>query len=272
MKKVNLFIKYSLPEQIGTTIGLIGVVLIISFIFPDKDFGIIKTPKFDSYDYFALIIGIILISFNFPFFKKEVMDIVTFQQSREIQGEFKIIIGGIKNEAIFWGGNFYISVNEHKTILLDKLKSGIKIKYLIFNPESNLCKNASQDFNEEDKTLFYDQCIATIKNLIDLEKQWKKQKHSSNIAGGNLEIKVYSNIPRLRAYFIDPDKEDSFSYFVHFLYKTDSSDLPAYKIMNNKEGIVKAYINSFHKLWEDTENTVTLDYFLQHSEIKFDSV
>ncbi len=72
-EKNYLFTKFNLPEQIGTTIGLVGVVLIVSFLFPDKDFGIIKTPKFDKFDYFALIIGVILIGLNFPFFKKELL-------------------------------------------------------------------------------------------------------------------------------------------------------------------------------------------------------
>ena len=197
MKRINLFTKFNLPEQIGTTIGLVGVVLIVSFLFPDKDFGIIKTPKFDNFNYFALIIGVILMGLNFPFFKREIVDVVIFKQSREIQSEFKSIISGIKNEAIFWGGNFYISVNEHKSLLLEKLKNGIKIKYLIFNPSSALCENASKDFDEKNSNHFYDQCITTIKNLMDLESEWKKQKLSSYHAGGNLEIKLYSAIPRL---------------------------------------------------------------------------
>lgn len=268
MKKINLFTKFNLPEQIGTTIGLIGVVLIVSFLFPDKDFGIIKTPKFDNFNYFALIIGVILIGINFPFFKKEVVEVVIFKQSQEIQSEFKNIISGIKSEAVFWGGNFYISVNEHKSLLIEKLKNGKKIKYLIFNPYSTLCENASKDFDESNGNHFYDQCITTIKNLIDLESEWKKQKQNSYHAGGSLEIKLYSNIPRLRAYIIDPNEDNAFSYFIHFLYKTGSSDLTAYKIMNGKNGIVKSYMNSFYKLWEDNENTITLEEYQQHEKIK----
>ncbi len=270
VKRINVFSKYNIPEQIGTTLGLIGVILLLTYLFPDKDFGIIKIPKFDEYNIVRFLVGVLLISSNFPFFKIEskVFDVISYSQSRQLHSEFGTMLKSIKNEVIFWGGNFYISVNEHKATILDRLINGIKIKYLIFNPESTLCGYASKDFDENENH-FYDQCITTIKNLRDLENEWGKNKKLVKTSGGSLEIKLYSNIPRLRTYMIDPHDVNAYSYFVHFMYNLDSSDLPVYKVRNGVNGIFKSYLNSFNKLWEDEENTITFENFLETTNLKF---
>lgn len=137
---------------------------------------------------------------------------------------------------------------------------GVTIKYLIFNPESSYCDYVSKDFNEQENT-FYDQAVTTIKNLKSIKTEWESAKQTAK-KGGGLQVKLYSNIPRIRAYLVDTQSENSYSYFVHFLNKVDSSKVPAYKVRNSYNGIIHSYLESFNNLW-DSDDTITLEQYLE---------
>ncbi len=236
-------------------------------IFPNVDFGIVKTPDLKII-WWIVLLGVLMIIANIPLLKGannlDSSDIMLFKESKELHEKFEEIINSAQKEIIFWGGNFYYSVNENRSMILEKLRKGITIKYLIFNPESPFCNYVSRDFNEIENT-FYDQSITTIKNLKGIKAEWDILKLTSK-KGGGLEIRLFNNIPRLRIYMIDTQSENSYSYIVHFLYKIDSSKVPVYKIRNNYKGIVENYLESFNNLWESAD-TITLEEYLKMTSL-----
>lgn len=267
-KRNSILEKLNIPEKIATTIGLVGLVLLLSMIFPNKDFGILKTPDISYNSWWIIPVGLVFIIVNIPFLKSgeiaESTNIVAYTESKALHEKFNEIIGSAHKEIIFWGGNFYYSVNENREQILERLKMGVVIKYLIFNPESSNCNYVSRDFNELENT-FYDQTVTTIKNLKSIKGEWERAKQTSK-KGGGLEIRLYNNIPRLRAYMIDTQSESSYSYFVHFLHKIDSSKTPAYQIKNNYKGIINSYLESFNNLW-DSDDTITLEEYLKKTTL-----
>jgi sugar-specific transcriptional regulator TrmB len=265
-KKNSLLEKLNIPEKISTTIGLVGLILLLAMLFPNKDFGILKTPNIGYNSWWIIPIGLLFIGSNIPFFKSdeivESTNIIVYKESKELHEKFEDIICSAKKEIIFWGGNFYISVNENREQILERLKMGVVIKYLVFNPESSNCNYVSKDFNEQENT-FYDQTVTTIKNLKSIKSEWESAKQTAK-KGGGLEVRLYNNIPRLRAYLVDTQSENSYSYIVHFLHNIDSSKTPAYQIKNNYKGIIQSYLDSFNNLW-DSDDTITLEEYLKET-------
>jgi hypothetical protein len=265
-KQNSLLEKFNIPEKISTIIGLVGLVLLLALLFPDKDFGILKTPNISLNNWWIIPIGLFFIGLNIPLFKSEEIiesnDIIVYKESKELHEKFKDIICGAQKEIIFWGGNFYYSVNENREQILERLKMGVTIKYLIFNPQSPNCNYVSKDFKEHENT-FYDQTVTTIKNLKSIKSEWESAKQTAK-KGGGLQVKLYNNIPRLRAYMVDTQSENSYSYIVHFLHNIDSSKVPAYQIKNNFKGIIQTYLDSFNNLW-DSDNTITLEEYLKET-------
>ncbi len=269
--KLNLVKKFGVPESFPYLIFGLGVCLILAFFMPSADFGIIKTPAAnDAAAIYLLITGILLLLITFlffiPFFSEAASQNAPeyYLISEDFQRDLSKNILAAKNEIIFWGGNFYSSTEERSDDLLNRLAEGVNIKYLIFNPASSLKEEASRDFGENTNK-FETQCKITITNLIDLQSRWDTKKKSVKNKG-ELEVKLYKNVPRLRAYFFDPENTNSHSFFVHFLYHTDSSQLPMFKIINSKESAFLNYLNSFRSHWQ-ADNVVTLAQYLQENKI-----
>ncbi|SOD80974.1 hypothetical protein [Spirosoma fluviale] len=261
-KRISLLAKLNYSETLINTVAGAGFALIVISIVPNIEIASVKLGGNFENSWILSLLGIVLSLLAFPFFKEKTEEtlIQVFSESRLIQQEFKNIYSSIDREAIFWAGNFYISVKEHKNILLDKLRNGANIKYLIFNPDSFRRDIVLEDFNDTTREFLID-CETTIKALKELKEEWNMIKSSKNaITSGSLEIRLYNYIPRVRAYIIDPNDVKKYSYFVHFLYKHNSSDLPAFKIKNSNSEVIKKYMHSFSSIWE-CNTTVPIDSY-----------
>lgn len=128
VKKISLLEKINIPEKISTTVGVLGLVLLLTMLFPNKDFGVIKTPDISHKVWWIAPLGLLLIAANIPFLRsKEIIEsthIIIFKESKELHDKFKDIISSAQKEIIFWGGNFYISVNENREQILERVENG----------------------------------------------------------------------------------------------------------------------------------------------------
>jgi hypothetical protein len=269
---VSLLDKYQIPQTFCYLIFTLAVCLILTFFVPGADFGVFKTPQAnDSVSRWILVIGLLLLLLSclslIPVFSEAGSKHAPeyFRRSEEFQSHLKTCIQSAKSEIIFWAGNFYMSTNERREDLLARLSDGVNIKYLVFNPTSPVKTQASYDFGEN-VNQFEKQCEICIQNLLDLRARWEEKKKSSTNKG-DLQIRLYTSTPRLRAYFFDPGDDKSFTYVVHFLYKTDSSQLPMFRILNSKEGVFANYLASFNNHW-NAGDVITLDDYLAQNQAK----
>jgi DNA-binding winged helix-turn-helix (wHTH) protein len=128
-----------------------------------------------------------------------------------------------KSEAWFFGTNFHLTTEQFRVEILDALKRGVNIYYIVFSPKSVLLPHIANSFNMPEERL-ENFCDGTIKNLTYIQKQALEQN-----ASGKLEYKLYESIPYFRAYFLDPFL-DGHSYIVPYLMGANPADIPGYLI------------------------------------------
>jgi hypothetical protein len=171
-----------------------------------------------------------------------------YKEAKEIDTKVWEKTKAAKMEICFFGTNFYRSPKDGFSTIIEKLSQGVKIRYLSFNPYSPIMKAAANDFKQTESELRLE-CMVGLSNLAKLENKWNTVK--ATVANrGELEIKFYDELPRFRAYIIDPEVELGNSFFIPYLYKTNSPDVPCFQFENRKSGVFSLYYNNFKILWD----------------------
>ena len=171
-----------------------------------------------------------------------------YKHSAEVIGEIPENLKKTKSEVIFLGTNFHITSKDNRQIILGKLNEGIKIKYLVFNPFSPVMEFAANDFADSKENLTRE-CISGLRNIMELKQEWDKIKNTS-VSPGEIEIRLFDEIPRLRGYIFDPHDENGRCIYIPYLYKINSPELPGFKFKNSPDGVFRDYYSSIMKLWQ----------------------
>jgi hypothetical protein len=170
-----------------------------------------------------------------------------FKESSEFQSEIGTEIASAKEEIWFFGMNFYISAVNLRTKLLDKLRSGVKIRYLVLDPYFPHIDQVAKDFNQPINEL-KTECVKGLNDIFELKRQWDSISNQTNSLG-EVEIRFYNNYPKSRLYLFDPRKPTGRTMFVPYFTRFRSPNLPGYLIENNPSSIFKSYYDGVIILW-----------------------
>lgn len=154
------------------------------------------------------------------------------------------------NEEIwFVGTNFFSTAPTHKDLLVEKLRDGVDIKFLIFDfLDPSLSRVAASFSNSEGE--FCKQCESTVESLLEIHRSWEQMQGQSR---GQLDIRLSGREPKIRLYFFDRRRFSGHTYFVPHVAKWDSPKLPGFLVRNIRRGIVSTYAAGVQQLWEESQ-------------------
>jgi len=206
--------------------------------------------------YIALLTGLIVLNLSVFVYRdilfKDTGLLIYWHKSGDIAAQVRDDIAGSENEVFMFGTSFYWSIPNNKDLLLDKLNNGVTIKFLILNPNCRSFDDIAKDFGQTPEALM-DECSKTIRDLISLNKSWNNIK-ANCLNPGDLQVRLYSNFPKMRGYIFDPANSKSSSILIPYLNFEDSPQLPAYKISNRTDGVFGQYYPVFNRLWLRSPN------------------
>ena len=177
--------------------------------------------------------------------------------SSKIIGVIPEKIEKASNEIWFCGTNFHITAVDDRILIINKLKQGVNVNYLIFNPNSKNAEVAAKSFNQSVDE-FKGECLQGLKSLMVIKREWEKLRTSVN-KPGELRIRYHDEIPKLRAYIFDPNNSDSESFYILYMYLTNSPELPGFQFKNYTDGVFMDYFACIKKLWQKSIDINQLD-------------
>ena len=166
-----------------------------------------------------------------------------------------------QEEIWFVGVNFYVTVPEHKNLLIEKLRQGVNIRFLIFDVLGVYLPEVARSFDGSYE-LLKSQCVGTVEALKEIHAAWQCQN-----LPGRLEIRLSIAAPGIRFYFFDRRRETAFTYFVPHVELQDSPNLPGFLAKNVKNSIVSTYVASAQKLWDDPETQEFENWLQKYNRI-----
>lgn len=168
-----------------------------------------------------------------------------------------------REEVWFYGTDFNISAGERRDLLLNKLASGLKLKYLIFDPHSTHLDDLALDFDQSPPEL-QAECEKGLQSILQLRREWR-EKSKTTKSPGELAVRIFETHPDARFYVFDPGRTEGTTFFVPYINGVNSPDVPGFLLANVGAGVFKAYFSSVLKMWNDS--TDLNDYLQRHPEI-----
>lgn len=204
--------------------------------------------------------------------------ITIYEQSRGMLADLSTELVKATKEVWFFGTNFYstTSTNFMSTdIVVSLLQKGVSVHYLVFNPESVL----SYELEEKIRRLSQRQAellvpeISLEKFFADDFQQTKDELHRENENGirrlaafqkecdsqtlpGRLVVHLTGRLPKMRAYFLDPEQENGLLFFVPYMNRRDSPDLPGF-LLNTKSHakLIYSYLQGVKSEFNHSDTT-----------------
>lgn len=179
-----------------------------------------------------------------------------YEQSADIQVDMVERIKSTKSEIWFSGLNFHISAVDRRELLLETLRRGIIINYLVTDPYSKDLPNFAERFNEKEKDL-QRECESSLGAILNLKQQWKADPKYTN---GKLNVYILQTPPPSRAYIFDPTHNNGKIILIPYIMSLRSSQSPAYVLTNNE-----LEQNKYYKALKDTASkSMTSDDWLKN--------
>ena len=170
-----------------------------------------------------------------------------YHHSNDYLSELEPAIQRSRREIWFFGTDFYISSGERRMAILDALRRGVHVRYLIYDSASPDLTKLSRDFGQNEAEL-RGECEKGMASLRELSRAWNNE--SKNIATpGELEIRVFDVTPRGRLYIFDPGLDSGRTFFVPYVNNVNSAELPGFLLENVEAGVYRAYYAGVTKLW-----------------------
>jgi hypothetical protein len=170
-----------------------------------------------------------------------------YPESSAVLGDLGAEIRRANHEIWFFGTNFHVSAVDQRPLVLEKLKQGVRVRYLFLNPTVPNLQLIADDFGQPLEEL-RQECLKGLRDVLELQKRWQ-------LAGspGELQIRVYDRTPSARMYVFDPDSPTGHSIYVPYMHGFNSPNLPAYLFENTETGVARAYLAGLTRMW----NTAT---------------
>jgi hypothetical protein len=212
----------------------------------------------------ALLIGLAAVFFfNYQnILLKDTGLIEYYPHSNDFLGSIDGPIRQAQEDIWFYGTDFSISAGDRRNLLLDKLASGLRLNYLIFDPRSSHLEDLASDFDQSPAELRAE-CEKGLESLLQLRKEWQDRSKSSH-SPGEVNVRIFETHPHARFYVFDSGRTHGRTFFVPYVNGVNSPDVPGFLLANVKNGVFRAYFSSILKMWgESTDLSV---YIQQHPE------
>lgn len=143
--------------------------------------------------------------------------------------------------------------------MLRRLASGVKVRFLVFDPHSSHLGDLAADFDQSPAEL-QSECEKGLNDLLELQKRWQLASGQSQTPG-ELDVRVFNTPPHARMYVFDPQRSQGRTLFIPYVSKIDSGAAPGYLLQNVQTGVFVQYFGALQKLWSSSE---TLEQHLQN--------
>jgi thiamine transporter ThiT len=174
-----------------------------------------------------------------------------FHASNDFLGQAGPFFKRAHHEIWFVGLDFHITAGDRKKLILQKLGEGVKVRFLVFNPDSPFLPNIAQDFDQSPQELSAE-CIKSIDSIVALRKEWLQQPAAQEYPEG-LEVKLFEDVPHARFYIVDPDDTRARSFYIPYMNRENSPVLPGYLLNNIDGGVIQDYLPGIRKLWNSAQ-------------------
>jgi len=173
-----------------------------------------------------------------------------YRQSNDYLGELNEPIDAAKHDIWFFGTNFHISTGDRRKAIIDALKRGVNVHYLIFDPSSAELTRLARDFGQSEDSLRRE-CALGLANLNDLARAWSSIS-AQTPTPGELQIRVFDVTPRGRVYVFDPGDDRGRTFLVPYVNNVNSTELPGFLLENIDRGVYRSYLAGVMKLWSSS--------------------
>jgi len=212
----------------------------------------------------ALLIGLAAVFFfNYQnILLKDTGLIEYYPHSNDFLGSIEGPIRQAQEDIWFYGTDFNISAGDRRPLLLNKLASGLRLNYLIFDPHSSHLEDLAADFDQSPAELRAE-CEKGLADLLQLRKEWQDKSKSSR-SPGEVNVRVFETHPHARFYVFDSGRTQGRTFFVPYVNGVNSPGVPGFLLANVKDGVFRAYFSSILKMWN--QSTDLSAYIQQHPE------
>ncbi len=212
----------------------------------------------------ALLIGLAAVFFfNYQnILLKDTGLIEYYPHSNDFLGSIEGPIRQAQEDIWFYGTDFNISAGDRRPLLLNKLASGLRLNYLIFDPHSSHLEDLAADFDQSPAELRAE-CEKGLADLLQLRKEWQDKSKSSRTPG-EVNVRVFETHPHARFYVFDSGRTQGRTFFVPYVNGVNSPGVPGFLLANVKDGVFRAYFSSILKMWN--QSTDLSAYIQQHPE------
>ena len=187
-----------------------------------------------------------------------------FHASNDFLGQTGTFLDKAKKEIWFAGVDFHVTSADRKQLILKKLREGVKVRFLVFNPDSPFLPRMATDFDQSAPQL-ESECHDSIEGLIRLRNEWLSDPASQKYPDA-FEVHLFDEIPHARFYLVDPDDSKARSFFIPYMNHMNSPELPGYLLGNVQGGVMQEYLPGVRRLWS---TSTPLDTFLErHPELR----
>jgi hypothetical protein len=159
---------------------------------------------------------------------------------------FRSLLKKTKTECWFVGLNFYDHLEKYRSDVFESIKEGVNFHYIVYNPCSKDLLKVANDFDSDFPTLQSE----TKTGLLRFNWLYSSLKNTLAVQG-SLQIRLYETIPRYRSYFFDPKSVTGNQFFVPYVNKISSQELPGF-LFHTTSNSSKKYFEALLKLWNSS--------------------
>lgn len=158
------------------------------------------------------------------------------------------LIRSAKKEIWLTGVSFYITVPEQKDVLIEKVKEGVKVRFLVFDIFSPDVQEVAHGFSQSLAAL-ESECKTTMIGLLEIRQALEGNRHAKNF-----EVRLYSDVPKARFYIFDRQDASGKTFFVPHVNGINSPNLPAFLFTNRTGSLASIYFPSVEDLWQHAQS------------------
>lgn len=157
-------------------------------------------------------------------------------------------VGSASREIVLYGINFHVTIPMINDLLFDRLHNGVKVKFLLVDPESERIKELAAIVNEDEQVL-RDECALSLRKIDTLSKLLNKAGQSSQI-----EVSTFDGMAPSCMYAIDHDTAAGQLFYFPYMNGVTPTRLPGYLWSRRPDTPYNFYTSELKRMWNAETN------------------
>jgi hypothetical protein len=154
------------------------------------------------------------------------------------------LLDGAQSEITIVGVSFYITVPERKAELIAALRRGVRVRFLVLDPESANMAEIARGFSQTVEELRAE-CEVTLKGLAAIRSVIAREACAERF-----QIRLFDAVPRARFYVIDPESAQGRMYMVPHVNQRNSPTLPGFLLAFGERSLGAIYLPAVEEQWD----------------------